>query len=68
MNPATVTAPDMQASQDLQQEEPAAKKVITFAEPKADHPSSRWETAYVYAFIVKFTNIRGKDGLDSPVE
>ncbi|KAG8681153.1 hypothetical protein FRC09_017722, partial [Ceratobasidium sp. 395] len=60
--PATEPQP-IQEPQDA-----APKKVPTFAEPREDHPSSRWETAYVYAFIVKFTNIRGKDGLDSPVD
>ncbi|KAG9103656.1 hypothetical protein FRC06_009027 [Ceratobasidium sp. 370] len=67
MDPST-SAPvtDPQRTQDPR--DGVLKKVITFAEPKVDHPSSRWETAYVYAFIVKFTNIRGKDGLDSPVD
>ncbi|CAE6525901.1 unnamed protein product [Rhizoctonia solani] len=53
-------------------EEPQRKeeppKVVALVEPNADHPSSRWETAYVYAFIVKFTGLRGKDGLESPVD
>ncbi|CAE6412802.1 unnamed protein product [Rhizoctonia solani] len=49
-----------------QREEPP--KAITLLEPNADHPSSRWETAYVYAFIVKFTGLRGKDGLESPAD
>ncbi|CAE7152644.1 unnamed protein product [Rhizoctonia solani] len=49
-----------------QKEEPP--KAAALLEPNADHPSSRWETAYVYAFIVKFTNLRGKDGLESPVD
>ncbi|CAE6463851.1 unnamed protein product [Rhizoctonia solani] len=49
-----------------QKEEPP--KAVMLMEPIADHPSSRWETAYVYAFIVKFTNLRGKDGLESPVD
>ncbi|KAG9119711.1 hypothetical protein FRC07_005125, partial [Ceratobasidium sp. 392] len=64
--PTSAPAPDSQLTQESQ--DAAPKKVITFPEPKEDHPSSRWETAYVYAFIVKFTNIRGKDGLDSPVD
>ncbi|KAG9074870.1 hypothetical protein FS749_013517, partial [Ceratobasidium sp. UAMH 11750] len=67
MNPPTsVPAADSQRAPESQ--DAAPKKVIAFAEPREDHPSSRWETAYVYAFIVKFTNIRGKDGLDSPVD
>ena len=36
---------------------------------KATHPRNRWECLFVYAFICKFTNLRGKtDGLDSPME
>ena len=36
---------------------------------KATHPCNRWECLFVYAFICKFTNLRGKtDGLNSPVE
>lgn len=35
----------------------------------ATHPGNRWECLFVYAFICKFTNLRGKiDGLDSPME
>ncbi|KAH7334402.1 hypothetical protein B0J17DRAFT_673207 [Rhizoctonia solani] len=62
----------LNASESAPNEEPQLKeeppKVTTLLEPNADHPSSRWETAYVYAFIVKFTNLRGKDGLESPVD
>lgn len=36
---------------------------------KATHPCNRWECLFVYAFICKFTNLRGKtDGLNSPME
>lgn len=36
---------------------------------KANHPRNRWECLFVYAFICKFTNLRGKtDGLNSPME
>lgn len=36
---------------------------------KASHPCNRWECLFVYAFICKFTNLRGKtDGLNSPME
>lgn len=35
----------------------------------AKHPSDRWETAFVYAFIVKFTNLRNKiEGFECPAE
>ena len=35
----------------------------------ASHPCNRWECLFVYAFICKFTNLRGKiDGLNSAVE
>lgn len=35
----------------------------------AKHPSDRWESLFVYAFICKFTNIRAKvEGLESPME
>jgi len=38
--------------------------------PAADpHPSQRWETAFVYAFICKFTNLRKNvEGFESPME
>ena len=36
---------------------------------KASHPCNRWECLFVYAFICKFTNLRGRtDGLNSPME
>ena len=36
---------------------------------KATHPCNRWEGLFVYAFICKFTNLRGRtDGLNSPME
>ena len=36
---------------------------------KAIHPCNRWECIFVYAFICKLTNLRGKtDGLNSPME
>lgn len=35
----------------------------------AKHPSDRWESLFVYGFICRFTQLRGKvDGLDSPME
>ncbi|THH11607.1 hypothetical protein EW145_g527 [Phellinidium pouzarii] len=36
----------------------------------AKHPSDRWETAFVYAFIVKFTNLRSKvvEGFESQTD
>ncbi|KAF9041719.1 hypothetical protein BDZ89DRAFT_1090131 [Hymenopellis radicata] len=35
----------------------------------ATHPSDRWESLFVYSFICKFTNLRGKvDGLESPMD
>ncbi|EUC63947.1 hypothetical protein RSOL_432940 [Rhizoctonia solani AG-3 Rhs1AP] len=56
------------AANEEQQQKAEPPKAATLLEPNADHPSSRWETAYVYAFIVKFTTLRGKDGLESPVD
>ncbi|PFH49703.1 hypothetical protein AMATHDRAFT_62719 [Amanita thiersii Skay4041] len=33
------------------------------------HPSGRWESLFVYGFICKFTNLRGKvEGLDTPMD
>ncbi|KAL4070622.1 hypothetical protein J3A83DRAFT_4358752 [Scleroderma citrinum] len=35
----------------------------------ATHPSNRWESLFVYSFVCKFTNLRGKvEGLDSPLD
>ncbi|PBK76777.1 hypothetical protein ARMSODRAFT_948612 [Armillaria solidipes] len=35
----------------------------------ATHPSDRWESLFVYSFICKFTNLRGKvDGLETPMD
>lgn len=35
----------------------------------AKHPSDRWETAFVYAFILKFTNLQSKlEGFETPME
>ncbi|GLB35905.1 hypothetical protein LshimejAT787_0301930 [Lyophyllum shimeji] len=35
----------------------------------ATHPSGRWETLFVYSFICKFTDLRGKvDGLETPMD
>ena len=35
----------------------------------ATHPSDRWESLFVYAFICKFTKLRGKvEGLETPME
>ncbi|KAF8756238.1 hypothetical protein RHS01_04818 [Rhizoctonia solani] len=68
MDPDTsLNAPEPIANGEPQQKEEVAKEIMLL-EPNADHPSSRWETAYVYAFIVKFTSLRGKDGLESPTD
>ncbi|KAF8711937.1 hypothetical protein RHS03_01495, partial [Rhizoctonia solani] len=68
MDPDTsLNAPEPIANEEPQQKEEVAKEIMLL-EPNADHPSSRWETAYVYAFIVKFTSLRGKDGLESPTD
>ncbi|KAF8601038.1 hypothetical protein BDV93DRAFT_441371 [Ceratobasidium sp. AG-I] len=63
-----VPPPQTNGEQEPLHNDTAPPKPATFPEARPDHPSSRWETAYVYAFIIKFTNIRGKDGLDSPVD
>ncbi|TRM66101.1 hypothetical protein BD626DRAFT_486735 [Schizophyllum amplum] len=35
----------------------------------AKHPSDRWESLFVYAFICRFTNLRGKvEGLETPMD
>ncbi|KAI9444850.1 hypothetical protein H4582DRAFT_1911687 [Lactarius indigo] len=35
----------------------------------ATHPKDRWESLFVYSFIIKFTQMRGKvEGLNSPME
>ncbi|KIY51292.1 hypothetical protein FISHEDRAFT_30923, partial [Fistulina hepatica ATCC 64428] len=35
----------------------------------AKHPSDRWESLFIYSFICKFTNLRGKvEGLETPME
>ena len=35
----------------------------------AVHPRDRWETAFVYAFITKFTNTKAKtEGFETPEE
>ncbi|KAH9178763.1 hypothetical protein EDB89DRAFT_1928386 [Lactarius sanguifluus] len=35
----------------------------------ATHPKDRWESLFVYSFIVKFTQMRGKvEGLNSPMD
>ncbi|KAF9814526.1 hypothetical protein IEO21_05077 [Rhodonia placenta] len=35
----------------------------------ATHPRDRWESAFVYAFVCKFTNLRSKvEGLDTPMD
>ncbi|KAI0639587.1 hypothetical protein C8Q77DRAFT_1081943 [Trametes polyzona] len=35
----------------------------------AKHPSDRWESLFVYGFICRFTNLRGKvEGLNSPMD
>ncbi|KAI0936805.1 hypothetical protein AcV5_004853 [Taiwanofungus camphoratus] len=35
----------------------------------ATHPSDRWESLFVYSFICKFTQLRGKvEGLDTPMD
>lgn len=35
----------------------------------AKHPCDRWESLFIYSFICKFTNLRGKvEGLETPME
>lgn len=35
----------------------------------ATHPRDRWESLFVFSFISKFTQLRGKvEGLNSPME
>ncbi|KAJ3783133.1 hypothetical protein GGU10DRAFT_405483, partial [Lentinula aff. detonsa] len=35
----------------------------------AKHPSDRWESLFIYSFICKFTNLRGKvEGLETPMD
>ncbi|KAI6047940.1 hypothetical protein EDC04DRAFT_2555996 [Pisolithus marmoratus] len=35
----------------------------------AKHPSDRWESLFVYSFICRFTNLRGKvEGLETPMD
>ncbi|KDN41457.1 hypothetical protein RSAG8_07407, partial [Rhizoctonia solani AG-8 WAC10335] len=68
MDPTTSLNVPESASNEEPQPKEEPPKVLALIEPNADHPSSRWETAYVYAFIVKFTTLRGKDGLESPVD
>jgi hypothetical protein len=47
----------------------AEKKGHLCPPSKATHPCHRWECLFVYAFICKFTNLRGKvDGLNSAME
>ncbi|KAJ7631142.1 hypothetical protein FB45DRAFT_917623 [Roridomyces roridus] len=37
--------------------------------PTARHPSGRWESAFVYSFICKYTNLRAKvEGLETPMD
>ncbi|KAF9502393.1 hypothetical protein BDN71DRAFT_1437984 [Pleurotus eryngii] len=49
---------------------PAQEKKPHICPPStATHPSDRWETMFVYSFICKFTNLRGKvEGLESPMD
>ncbi|EAU92791.1 hypothetical protein CC1G_01836 [Coprinopsis cinerea okayama7 len=49
---------------------------MSSAEPKphicppsnAVHPSDRWESLFIYSFLCKFTNLRGKEGLETPMD
>lgn len=35
----------------------------------ATHPRDRWESLFVYGFICKFTQLKGKvEGLETPME
>ena len=35
----------------------------------ATHPRDRWESLFIFSFITKFTQLRGKvEGLNSPME
>ncbi|KAI0652028.1 hypothetical protein C8Q79DRAFT_73224 [Trametes meyenii] len=49
--------------------ESAEKKGHICPPSNAKHPSDRWESLFVYGFICRFTQLRGKvEGLNSPMD
>ncbi|TFK30897.1 hypothetical protein FA15DRAFT_580265 [Coprinopsis marcescibilis] len=34
----------------------------------ATHPRDRWELLFVYSFVCKFTHLKGKEGLETPMD
>ncbi|KAH9858015.1 hypothetical protein C2E23DRAFT_802329 [Lenzites betulinus] len=49
--------------------EPSEKKGHICPPSNAKHPMDRWESLFVYGFICRFTNLRGKvDGFNSPMD
>ncbi|KAI0830489.1 hypothetical protein BC628DRAFT_1354213 [Trametes gibbosa] len=49
--------------------EPSEKKGHVCPPSNAKHPSDRWESLFVYGFVCRFTNLRGRvDGLNSPMD
>ncbi|KAH9898219.1 hypothetical protein C8Q73DRAFT_684030 [Cubamyces lactineus] len=49
--------------------EPTEKKGHICPPSNAKHPSDRWESLFVYGFICRFTQLRGKvEGLNSPMD
>ncbi|KAI0778361.1 hypothetical protein BD413DRAFT_508647 [Trametes elegans] len=52
-----------------QSAEPPEKKGHICPPSNAKHPSDRWESLFVYGFICRFTQLRGKvEGLNSPMD
>src|SRR5712671_200517 len=50
-------------------EPPPDKKGHVCPPSCATHPRDRWESLFVFSFIAKFTQLRGKvEGLNSPME
>jgi hypothetical protein len=48
---------------------PAGKTGHICPPSTATHPSDRWETMFVYSFILRFTQLHGKvEGLETPME
>ncbi len=50
--------------------EPTADKRGHVCPPSdATHPRDRWESLFIYSFVTKFTQLRGKvEGLNTPME
>ncbi|KAF9074803.1 hypothetical protein BDP27DRAFT_1315996 [Rhodocollybia butyracea] len=47
----------------------AAPKSHVCPPSNAKHPSDRWESLFVYSFLCRFTNLRGKvEGLETPMD